>query len=170
MIRLEKVNGKNIWEILKLKVGEEQQSFVAPNDVSIIEAYAALAENGHAFPFGIYDDETPVGFCMIGYGTDDAWEDAPAVARDSYNLWRLMIDRRYQGRGYGKAAMERILDFIRTGPCGPADLCWLSYDPENTAARALYTAFGFRETGERDGDEIIAVKRLDGRRKDHGKN
>ena len=97
---------------------------------------------------------------MIGYGTDDSWEDAPAVAQNSYNLWRFMIDRRYQGKGYGKAAMRLILDFIVTQPCGPAELCWLSYGPENTAAKALYAAFGFRETGEWDGDEVIAVKPL----------
>lgn len=160
MIRLERISGNNIWDILKLTVGDDQKSFVAANDVSIIEAYIALTSGGHAFPFGIYDEETPVGFCMIGYGTDDSWEDAPAVAQNSYNLWRFMIDRRYQGKGYGKAAMRLILDFIATKPCGPAGLCWLSYEPENTAAKALYAAFGFRETDEWDGDEVIAVKPL----------
>ncbi len=160
MIRLERISGNNIWEILKLTVGDDQKSFVAANDVSIIEAYIALTSGGHAFPFGIYDEETPVGFCMIGYGTDDSWEYAPAVAQNSYNLWRFMIDRRYQRKGYGKAAMRLILNFIVTQPCGPAELCWLSYGPENTAAKALYAAFGFRETGEWDGDEVIAVKPL----------
>ena len=160
MVRLEEINGKNVWEVLKLKVSEEQKAFVAPNDISIIEAYIAVSHHGKAFPFGIYDGEVPVGFCMIGFGTDDEWEDAPAVARDSYNLWRLMIDERYQGRGYGKAAMALILDFIRSGPCGPADICWLSYEPENQRAKALYASFGFRETGEFDGDEAIAVLKL----------
>ena len=160
MIRLEKISAKNVWDLLKLNVSEEQKSFVAANDTSVIEAYLAVTSGGRAFPFGIYDDDLPVGFCMIGYGTDDSWEDAPAVAKDSYNIWRLMIDRRYQGRGYGKAAMRLILDFIAAGPCGPADLCWLSYEPENTAAKALYAGFGFRETGEFDGEEMIAVKKL----------
>ena len=39
MIRIEKINAKNIWDILKLHVSKEQESFVAPNDLSIIEAY-----------------------------------------------------------------------------------------------------------------------------------
>jgi len=160
MIRLEKINGKNVWEILELRVGETQKSFVAPNDVSIIEAYIALSHHGHAFPFGIYDGGTPVGFCMIGFGADDDWEDAPAIAKCNYNLWRFMIDERYQGKGYGRAAMNRILDFIAGEPCGPAEYCWLSYEPENTAAKALYASFGFRETGEWDGDEIIAALKL----------
>ena len=91
MIRLERSSGKNVWDILNLRVSEAQRSFVASNDISIIEAYVAQNENGHAFPFGIYNDETPVGFCMIGYGVDDSWTDAPPIAKDSYNIWRLMI-------------------------------------------------------------------------------
>lgn len=72
MIRLEAISGKNVWDILKLRVGEAQKSFVAPNDVSIIEAYIAITHHGHAFPFGIYDGDTPVGFCMI---EDDRYYD-----------------------------------------------------------------------------------------------
>ena len=84
MLRLEKVNGKNVWELLKLKVAEYQKDFVAPNDVSVIEAYTAVTGNGQAFPFGIYDDDIPVGFLMIGYDVDDDWDDAPQIAR-GYN-------------------------------------------------------------------------------------
>ncbi len=163
MIRLEEINGKNVWDILKLRVSDAQKSFVAPNDVSIIEAYIAITHHGQAFPFGIYDDETPVGFCMIGFGADDDWEDAPDIARGSYNLWRFMIDERYQGKGYGRAAMKQIMDYIASEPCGPAEYCWLSYEPENTAAKSLYASFGFKETGEWDGDEAIAVLKLEPR-------
>ena len=157
MIRLEEINGRNFRDILELRVKEEQRRFVAPNDISLIEAYICIAHHGRAFPFGIWDGDTPVGFCMIGFGTDDDWQDAPAAAKDSYNLWRFMIDGRHQGKGYGRAAMKRILDWIAAEPCGPAKRCWLSYDPDNEAAKALYASFGFRETGEWDGDEKIAV-------------
>ncbi len=57
MVRIEKVNGKNVWDILRLWVREEQKSFVAGNDKSIIEACTAITGGGYAFPFGIYDDE-----------------------------------------------------------------------------------------------------------------
>lgn len=66
MLRLEKVDGKNVWDILKLKVSEPQRNFVAPNYVSIIEAYTAITANGYAFPFGLYDGEKPVGFVETG--------------------------------------------------------------------------------------------------------
>lgn len=160
MLRLEKVNGANVWDILKLKVAEEQENFVAANEVSIIEAYTAITGNGYAFPFGIYDDDTPVGFLMVGFDTDDNWDDAPSVAKGNYSLWRLMIDQNHQSKGYGKQALGLALEFIKSFPCGKAECCWLSYEPENHIARRLYHSFGFFETGEMDGEERIAVLKL----------
>lgn len=81
--------------------------------------------NGYAFPFGIYDGDTPVGF--------------------------LMIDKAYQGKRYGKEAVRLALEFIKTYPCGDAEYCWLSYEPENQVAAKLYSSFGFEETGDMDG-------------------
>ncbi len=47
MIHLEKVTGRNVWDILKLEVAEEQRTFVATNEARIIEAYIAITGNGH---------------------------------------------------------------------------------------------------------------------------
>lgn len=160
MIKLEKINGKNIWDILKLHVSEKQKHFVASNDISIIEAYTAITGNGHAFPFGIYEDDTPIGFLMVGFDTDDYWDDAPVIAKGNYNLWRLMIDKRYQGKGYGKEAVRLALEFIKTFPCGKAEYCWLSYEPKNEIASQLYRSFGFVETGEMYEEELIAILKL----------
>ena len=160
MLRIEKVNGKNVWDIVKLQVKPEQMGFVAKNETSLIEAYTTITGGGFAFPFGIYDGDVPVGFLMIGYDTDDYWEDAPEIAYNNYNLWRLMIDQRYQHNGYGRGAAKLALDFIRTRPCGEAEYCWLSYEPDNMAAKKLYHSFGFTETGDMDGGELIAVLKL----------
>ena len=160
MLHLEKVNGKNVWNILNLKVSRSQKEFVAANDVSIIEAYTSITANGHAFPFGIYNGKKPVGFLMIGFDIDDYWDDAPQIAKGNYNFWRLMIDRNYQKKGFGREAVALGLDFIKSFPCGRAEYCWLSYEPENDVARQLYNSFGFTETGDMDGDEIIAVLKL----------
>lgn len=160
MLRLEPVNAKNVWSILKLSVSEEQKDFVAPNDMSIIEAYATLAGGGHVFPFGIYDGDTPVGFVMIGYDVDDSYDAPPSVAYGNYSIWRFMIDQQYQHRGYGTEALTLALDFVRSFPCGRAECCYLSYEPENELAKKLYGKFGFAENGERDDDEIVAVMKL----------
>ena len=160
MLQLEKITGKNVWDILKLCVSEEQKNFVAGNDISIIEAYTAITGNGYAFPFGIYEDDTPIGFLMIGFDTDDHWEDAPIIAKGNYNLWRLMIVEKYQNKGYGREAVCLALKFIKTFPCGEAKYCWLSYEPENKVAGKLYHSFGFVETGEMDGEGSIAILKL----------
>ena len=160
-VRLEKVNRDNVWALLKLRVRPDQANFVADNTESLVEAYLSLSAGGYAFPFGIFDGDAPVGFLMIGFGTEnDRWEDEPKVNQGNYSLWRLMIDGKYQGRGCGKQAVQLALDFVKTFPCGPAEYCWVSYEPENERAKALYHAFGFVENGEWDGDEIVAVLKL----------
>ena len=161
MIHLEKVDHKNIWEIIKLKPLDSQLDFVAPNSESIMEAYIAVtSENSYAYPFGIYDDETLVGFLMIGYNEGAIEVDAPKSLNDNYTIWRFMIDKNYQKRGYGKESLMLALEFIKTWPKGKADYVVLSYEPENEVARKLYASLGFKETGEMDDDEIIAVLKL----------
>lgn len=160
MLKLKKINRKNVGEILKLEVFDNQKRFVAPNNISIIEAYLAIVENGHVITFGIYNDDAPVGFLMIGFDVnlDDA--DAPKIAKGNYNIWRFMIDKKFQGKGFGKKAMNLALEFVNTFPCGIAKYCWLSYESDNDIARQLYQSVGFVETDEKDGEEIVAILKL----------
>ena len=112
------------------------------------------------YPFGIYLGEKPVGFVMIGY---NGYEDGdPEFMKNTYYIWRFMIDRRYQGKGYGRQAFQLALDFIRTFPKGPSELCWLSYEPENEVAKKLYASFGFEEVPEyyKEGEEMPAILKL----------
>jgi diamine N-acetyltransferase len=80
----------------------------------------------------------------------------------SYLIWRFMIDKKYQGKGYGREALKLALDYIRTFPVGEAKYCWLSYEPENETARNLYRSCGFEEVKEmpKGWDEIPAVMEL----------
>ena len=164
MIHLEKIDSQNVWDVLDLKLRREQKEFVAPNDISIIQAYTAIVTGCSAFPFAIYHDKRPVGFLMIGFNEAALYEldeeEAPSALKNNYSLWRLMIDKRYQGRGYGREAIRLALDFVRTWPCGKAELCEVSYEPDNEVAAKLYHSIGFAENGEMDGDEIVAVLKL----------
>lgn len=101
-------------------------------------------------------------FVQFGYGSSQA--DDPPAARGGYCLWRFMIDKAHQGRGLGRQALAVALEYLQTFPCGPATHCWLSYEPENTVARALYQSMGFAENGQKCGEEIVAVRPLDQRR------
>ena len=158
------INRNNIGEILKLEVFDNQKNFVAANSSSIIEAYIAITENNHVFTFGIYKDETAIGFLMIGFDVNSDDESAPEIAKGNYNIWRLMIDKKFQGKGFGKKAMDLALEFVNTFPCGTAKYCWLSYESDNDVARQLYKSVGFVETDEKDGEEIVAILKLQQKR------
>lgn len=165
MIHLEKVDAWNLWDVIELKVKKSQKGFVAPNDISILQAYVCEGTACRAFPFVIYNDKKPVGFLMIGFNEADLYVtfdgvEPPRSLINNYSIWRLMIDKRYQGRGYGREAIRLALEFIRTWPCGEAEYCSLSYEPENEVARELYRSCGFAENGEMDGDEVVAVLKL----------
>ena len=157
-MELRKIDLSNIDDVLALSVAEDQKSFVASNQASIIEAYATAASGLTALPFGLYEGETPVGFVMFGYGRLD--EGDPSAADGNYCLWRFMIDHKYQSKGYGKTALEACMAYLRTDPCGHAEYCWLSYEPENEHAARLYKKFGFVENGEICGGEVVAVCKL----------
>ena len=65
-----------------------------------------------------------------------------------------MIDRAHQSRGYGKKALERCLEYIRTKPLGGSNRVALTCHEGNSAALGLYTGLGFLPTGQRDDEEI----------------
>ena len=67
MVHLEELNKHNVWDVLGLTVSEEQEKFIASNEWSLVHAYVGNKTNGAVYPFGIYDDDKPVGFLMIAY-------------------------------------------------------------------------------------------------------
>ncbi len=158
MITLRKITLDNRRAIFNLQVSEDQRSFVASNLSSVASCYVLATNGGHPFPFAIYADEQPVGFVMLTYG--NTGYELPSIAEDSYCILRLMIDEKYQNRGYGREAMERILEFIRTFPAGVAEYCWIQYESDNLVAKRFYESFGFRENGEICDNEPVTVLRL----------
>jgi diamine N-acetyltransferase len=92
---------------------------------------------------------------MLAYGITGYEE--PSIAENNYCIMRLMIDKQYQNRGYGRESMGKILGFIRTYPAGRAQYCWIPYKSENIAAKRLYESFGFRDNGEVFNNESITV-------------
>ncbi|MCK5247040.1 GNAT family N-acetyltransferase [Candidatus Bipolaricaulota bacterium] len=121
-----------------------QEKMVAPNAVSIAQAHF----NEKAWFRGIYADDTPVGFVML---YDDP--DTP-----QYFLWRLMIAGPQQGKGYGRKAMERLIEYVRGRP-GATELK-ASYMPIPGGPWPFYQSLGFEPTGEMEGDEVVIRLRL----------
>lgn len=159
MIRFKEITNANIWKVCALEPFEAQKDFVAENIQSLAEAYATRNEGNNALPLAVYDDDDLVGFVMIGKGTVGN-ENESDLIRENYSLWRLMIDKNYQGRGLGRQTIDAAIALIRTFPFGEAKKVWLSYEPENTRARDIYRKYGFVENGDMCGNEVVAVYEL----------
>jgi len=73
--------------------------------------------------------------------------------KNLYDIWRFMIDERFQNKGYGKAALQLSIEYL----CKEFNVkeIFLSFEPNNAVAEKLYSNAGFRRTGEMDGNEII---------------
>ena len=72
---------------------------------------------------------------------------------EEYDIWHMMIDKKYQHRGYGRAALGKCLEYISTKPFGASGRVALTCNRKNAAALSLYMSMGFSETGAGDEDE-----------------
>ena len=152
-ITLRPITEENREAVLALTVRDDQP-FVAPNDASLEEAEKANAENpGYARPFGIYADDKLVGFCMFAFDPEDEDEE------DRYWLWRFMIDKNEQGKGYGQAALSEIINYFKENG---ADRLYLSTEPENELGLHVYHKAGFKETGMISYGEAVMMRMLKG--------
>ena len=153
MIKLSAVNEYNREAVLALSVREDQP-FVATNEVSLRQAAEANAKApGTARPFAIYADDRLVGFCMFSFAPE------ARDPEDRYWLWRFMIDKNEQGKGYGQAALSEIIRYFRENG---ADRLYLSTEPENERGLHIYHKAGFRETGVISEDEAVLMRMLKG--------
>jgi len=153
-LSLRPVTKENWRTLAKLKVRDDQNHFVATNLYSIAESHFGQdeADGSHweMHPFGIYDNETPVGFLMYGYNF--SYPEYQAF------ILRLMIDENQQAKGYGAFGMKEMLQTFRDNERIRA--VGISYEPNNEIARKLYERLGFVETGEILDGEAVAVYKI----------
>ena len=131
---LRAVDATNWLEVIQLQVAEDQRHFVASNLFSLAQAKIF----DRYVPLAIYEAAGPqvlVGFAMYG----------PHLPSELPWIDRLMIDARFQRRGWGRAAMLALMERIQRERPGPMRI---SYEPDNQAAEALYASLGFMPTGE----------------------
>lgn len=138
-ITLRDVTLENARACMQLQVAPNQAQFVASNAESLVQSKF----EPHWLTKAIYNDEVMVGFVMYGYDPEFGW-----------GILRLMVAAPYQGRGYGRAAMRRVLAQIQAE--GGLSV-GVSYEADNVTARQLYHSLGFVETGEQPFGEPFAV-------------
>jgi diamine N-acetyltransferase len=141
MIELKEITIENFWDIMDLHVKPEQTDLVVSNAVSVAQSKI----QPECVPLAAYKGDTPVGFVMYCIDRDDK----------EYWVYRLMIDERFQRKGYGREVMDLVISKIRE------DLSrhriYLGVDPHGKESVKLYESLGFVFTGQVFGKEHIMV-------------
>ena len=132
MVRLEPITQENLDAVLALRIGDGQRGFVSSPAESLAQAWVY---RDTAWPFAVLDGQTVVGFIMLGYYEAKAY----------YTLWKLLIDREYQNKGFGREALVAGIAYLKDR--FHVHEIYTGVVPENTAAKRLYASMGFEATG-----------------------
>ena len=134
MVEFVKINEDNYEAVLRLKVTDEQNEgkFIAPNVRSIADAYL-YREAGDVFPYAVQDGNTVVGFVLL----DEDEEEKELM------IWRMMVDKDYQGQGYGRAIVEKVMKEFEAD--SRFDVLIADYVKGNEVMGALLRSMGFEE-------------------------
>jgi GNAT superfamily N-acetyltransferase len=143
-VHLRVITDDNRDAVCALRVRGRQKRFVASVSRSLRDA--AQAPKASPWYRAVYCDDEPVGFVML------SWNARKGPYRGRYFLWRLLIDRRHQRRGIGRAVLTQIVDLVRAD--GGTELL-TSYEPGKGEPWPFYQRFGFQPTGEIDDGEIV---------------
>lgn len=141
MVSLHPIDQDNFWEVIALEVDESQRGFVTSNAISIAQSKV----QPECIPLAIYQEDSPVGLVMYCLDSDDG----------EYWIYRLMVDKKHQGHGYGRAAMMLLLDIVRQD--ASKNRIYLGVHRESIPAVSLYQTLGFRFDGRVFGGEHIMV-------------
>ena len=139
MIRLVEIDERNFFRVRQLKVGEDQQRFLDSPLGILARGYVYRAQRARVL--AAENDGEIVGLMLV-----KDMDEEPAC----YDLQQFMIDGRFQGRGYGAAALGLLLELLRQEKkYDDAEVC---VHREDAAALALFTGAGFVDTGYVDPD------------------
>jgi len=140
IITLRDITPQNWRATLGLAVHPEQQRFIADYApiAAIVLAKAYIRPDGLVWaPYAIYADAEIVGMLALAY--------APG-SQDQYWVHHFFIDRSHQGHGYGRAALQSLIQKI--GELHPrCRQLNLAVHPENSRAQQLYASLGFQPDG-----------------------
>ena len=139
MLRLVKVDETNFFAARALSLFEDQRRFL-DSPLGIL-ARGYVYRDQRARVLAVMDEGAVAGLLLV-----KDMDEEPAC----YDLQQFMIDSRFQGRGYGRAALGLLLDDLRRErKYDDVEVC---VHRDNAAALALFTGAGFRDTGYVDPD------------------
>ena len=148
-VALREITAENREAVVALRVASPQKAFIPEVEESLAEARET--PEGNPWFRAVYADDLPVGFVMLSW---DVEPDPPRIIGPWF-LWRLLIDERYQGRGYGREAVRLVADVAREHG---ASALLTSHALGVGSPGPFYRRIGFVPTGARDErGEIILV-------------
>jgi diamine N-acetyltransferase len=149
-VSLREITDDNRAAVEALAVSDEQDDYVASVTVSLADAVEY--PEAMAWYRAIYADDEPVGFVMI---SDGITSDDPTLL-GPYYLWRLLVDRRHQGKGYGSSAIDLVVDHLHGRP--DADELLVSCHVGPATPIPFYERYGFVRTGQvHEGEPVLAL-------------
>jgi diamine N-acetyltransferase len=151
---LVEIADENRDAVCALRVNPAQERFVASVARSLEEA--AATPEGEPWYRAIYSADEPVGFVMLSWNVPPG---RPGII-GPYFLWRLLIDGHHQGHGFGRAALDQVIDLVHAD--GATELL-TSHQPGDGGPGPFYRQFGFQPTGEIEDGEIVLRLDLSGR-------
>lgn len=138
-VQLIDVTEENWRAVAELQVLPSQQRFTRSALFSIAEAQFYPDARLKAI---MGDEGRPVG--LVLYGLDDT--------DGHYWIFRLLLDAAQQRKGYGRAAVDKVIGELTAVP--ECQDVWVRYYPDNLAAEALYRSSGFSEVGDVKGQVL----------------
>jgi GNAT superfamily N-acetyltransferase len=149
-ITLREITEDNADSVLAVRCRPDQERFISSDAGSLAEA----DENPQGNPWfrAVYADGVPVGFVMLSWNV----EPQPPDINGPWFLWKLLIDHRHQGKGYGREVVRQILDLVRDQ--GGTELI-TSHVPGEGGPAGFYDRLGFVPTGDLDPQGEILLRR-----------
>jgi len=142
-VKIVELNAENWYDCCELEVSKEQQEYIEPNATSIAQSKFELTLK----PYAIYAEERVVGFLMYNSVPEEL---------DGYWVYRIMVDKQFQGKGIGKAATKLMMSEMAISL--NAKKIVVGYHPNNLGAHNLYASLGFIDNGDRFGKEMAVIK------------
>ena len=142
MIRIKDIDAENVFDVCELTtnqngIGTTMEEYLCCNAVSIAEAKYF----SEMFPNAIYNNNVLIGFFMYR---------RTEMQAETVNIYRFMVDEKFQHKGLGKKAFEHILRGLKIQGVRKVILM---IDDTNIIAKKLYLSFGFQFTDKIDKDE-----------------
>lgn len=159
MIELRDINWDNFWQVIDLKTNVSQTKYLPPISVFMAQSYVNLKLKYRDACFALYNESQLVGFAKVVYVPSGA--EPYYFAENSYMIDAIMIDVKYQGKGYGKEGLLQILKYIESKPFGEAESIKLLCHGKNLLAISIYDKLGFNKIDtliKKDGNYIIFSK------------